>query len=149
MGRSAPAWPNETPAADVQGHDTVAKMMILSALVFGRQLSREQVPPAAASPLSLAKKSARRCWLGGLRHAATSAFSGPDGKGPATARVQPEVVPAGDLLAGLDGVTNAVVCQASSIEEVTIIGPGAGAQPAGQGVLRHIVAVARWQTRNS
>jgi homoserine dehydrogenase len=31
------------PAADVQGHDTVAKMMILSALVFGSQLSHEQV----------------------------------------------------------------------------------------------------------
>ena len=43
----------------------------------------------------------------------------------------------------------AVVCQVSPIGEVTIIGLGAGAQLAGQGVLRHIVAVARWQTRNS
>ena len=31
------------PAADVEGHDAVAKVMILSALVFGRQLRREQV----------------------------------------------------------------------------------------------------------
>lgn len=31
------------PAADVKGHDTVAKLMILSALVFGRQLRRDQV----------------------------------------------------------------------------------------------------------
>src|SRR5436190_2105285 len=31
------------PAADVEGHDTVAKLMILSGLVFGRQLRREQV----------------------------------------------------------------------------------------------------------
>jgi homoserine dehydrogenase len=31
------------PAADVEGHDTVAKVMILSGLVFGRQLRREQV----------------------------------------------------------------------------------------------------------
>ena len=31
------------PAADVEGHDTVAKLMVLSALVFGRQLRREQV----------------------------------------------------------------------------------------------------------
>ena len=31
------------PVADVEGHDTVAKVMILSALVFGRQLRREQV----------------------------------------------------------------------------------------------------------
>ena len=31
------------PAADVEGPDAVAKLMILSALVFGRQLRREQV----------------------------------------------------------------------------------------------------------
>lgn len=31
------------PAADVEGHDAVAKVMALSALVFGRQLRREQV----------------------------------------------------------------------------------------------------------
>jgi homoserine dehydrogenase len=31
------------PAADVEGHDAVAKVMILSGLVFGRQLRREQV----------------------------------------------------------------------------------------------------------
>ena len=31
------------PAADVDGHDAVAKVMILSALVFGRQLGREEV----------------------------------------------------------------------------------------------------------
>ena len=30
-------------SADVGGHDAVAKVMILSALVFGRQLRREQV----------------------------------------------------------------------------------------------------------
>jgi homoserine dehydrogenase len=78
-----------------------------------------------------------------------SAFSGPDRAGAVTARVQPEVVPVSDLPAGIDGVTEAVVCQASPIGEVTIIGPGAGTQLAGQGVLRNLVAVARWQTRNS
>jgi homoserine dehydrogenase len=31
------------PAADVEGYDATAKVMILSALVFGRQLSRDQV----------------------------------------------------------------------------------------------------------
>src|SRR5580692_11643563 len=31
------------PAADVEGHDAAAKVMILSALVFGRQLTLEQV----------------------------------------------------------------------------------------------------------
>ena len=65
-----------------------------------------------------------------------------------TARVQPEAVPAGDPLASIDGVTNAVVCQASPVGEVTIIGPGAGPQLAGQGVLSDIIAVARRQARN-
>jgi homoserine dehydrogenase len=33
----------QDPAADVEGHDAVAKVMILSGLIFGRQLRREQV----------------------------------------------------------------------------------------------------------
>lgn len=66
-----------------------------------------------------------------------------------TARVQPEIVQAGDLLASIDGAANAVVCQASPIGEITIIGPGAGPQLAGQGVLSDIIAVARRQAKNS
>ena len=66
-----------------------------------------------------------------------------------TARVQPDAVPASDLLAGIDGVTNAVIFQASPVGEITVIGPGAGPQLAGQGVLSDIIAVARWQARNS
>src|SRR5207237_1201059 len=66
--------------------------------------------------------------------------SGAEGTGVATARVQPETVPAGDLLARIDGVANAVVCRARPVGEVTIIGPGAGPQLAGQGVLSDLVA---------
>jgi len=66
-----------------------------------------------------------------------------------TARVQPSVVPASDLLASIDGVTNALILQASPVGEIAIIGPGAGPHLAGQGVLSDIIAVARWQARNS
>ena len=137
------------PAADVEGHDATAKVMILSALVFGRQLSREQV--ACRGITGLNGRDVRRAASAGgrLRHVASLAFSGPDGTGTVTARVQPEVVPAGDLLAGIDGAANAVVCQVSPVGEVAIIGPGAGPQLAGQGVLSDIIAVARWQARKS
>jgi homoserine dehydrogenase len=40
--RSAPAWPTGT-GRDVGSHDAAATVMILSALVFGRQLRGEQV----------------------------------------------------------------------------------------------------------
>jgi hypothetical protein len=66
-----------------------------------------------------------------------------------TARAQPEAVHAADPLASIDGVTNAVVCRARPTGQVTIIGPGAGPQLVGNGVLSDVIAVARWQARNS
>ena len=137
------------PAADVQGYDATAKVMILSALVFGRQLGRGQV--ACTGITGITGREARQAASAGrrIRQVATLGFSGPDGTGTVTARVQPEIVQAGDLLARIDGVANAVVCQASPLGEVTITGPGAGPQLAGQGALSDIIAVARRQAANS
>lgn len=131
------------PAADVEGWDTVAKVMILSALVFGRQLTLEQV--ACRGITGVTGQQAREAAAAGqrIRHVATLEFAGPDGTGPVTARVRPETVPADDPLARIDGVTNAVVCRARPVGEITIIGPGAGPKLAGQGVLSDLIAVAR------
>jgi homoserine dehydrogenase len=131
------------PAADVEGHDAVAKVMILSALVFGRQLRREQVAcrgitDIARSEIEQAASSGAR-----LKHVATLEFSEPDGAGSVTARVEPELVPGTDPLANIEGTSNAVVCRANPIGEVTIIGPGAGPQLAGQGVFSDVISVAR------
>jgi homoserine dehydrogenase len=131
------------PAADVEGHDAVAKVMILSALVFGRQLRREQVTCQGITGITGQQARQAASAGGRLRHIATLDFSGPDGTGPVTARVQPEAVPASDPLAGIDGVTNALIVQASPVGEIAIIGPGAGPRLAGQGVLSDILAVAR------
>jgi homoserine dehydrogenase len=130
------------PAADVEGYDAVAKVMILSALVFGRQLRREQVACRGIvdidrSEIDQAASSETR-----LKHVATLAFSEPDGAGDVSARVEPELVSLDDPLAHVDGTTNAVVCRARPIGEVTIIGPGAGPQLAGQGVLSDLIGVA-------
>jgi homoserine dehydrogenase len=133
------------PAADVEGHDTVAKVMILSALVFGRQLRREQVTCQGITGIT--RQQARQAASAGgrLRHVAALAFSGPDGTGIVTARVQPEAVAASDPLASIDGVTNALIIQASPVGEIMITGPGAGPRLAGQGVLSDIIAVAQRQ----
>jgi homoserine dehydrogenase len=137
------------PAADVEGHDTVAKVMILSALVFGRQLRREQVTCQGITGITGHQARQAAATGGRLRHVAALAFSGPDGTGTVTARVQPEAVAASDPLASIDGVTNALIFQASPVGEITITGPGAGPQLAGQGVLSDIIAVARRQAPNS
>ena len=126
-----------------------AKVMILSGLVFGRQLVRDQVTCRGISDVTSREISQAAAAGSRLKHVATLGFAGPDGAGAVTARVQPELVGPDDPLASVDGVTNAVVCQASPLGEVTIIGPGAGPQLAGQGVLSDIIAVARSRARSS
>lgn len=131
------------PAADVEGHDSVAKLMILSALVFGRQLRREQV--ACQGITDITRSDIDRAASDGARikHLASLEFDQPGGRGGVVARVAPEALPHDDLLARIDGTTNALVCRATPIGEATIIGPGAGTQLAGQGVLSDLVGVAR------
>jgi homoserine dehydrogenase len=136
------------PAADVEGYDAVAKVMILSALVFDRQLRREQVACHGISDITRAEIYQAASSGSRLKHVATLDFSGPDGAGNVTARVEPELVRRDDPLANIEGTTNAVVCRASPIGEVTVIGPGAGPQLAGQGVFSDLIAVARSGTRN-
>jgi homoserine dehydrogenase len=137
------------PAADVEGHDAVAKVMILSALVFGRQLRREQVTCEGITGITGPQARAAATSGGRLRHVATLAFSEPGGTGPVTARVRPEALPASDPLARIDGDTNALIFQADPIGEIMIAGPGAGPRLAGQGVLSDIIAVAQPKARVS
>jgi homoserine dehydrogenase len=130
------------PAADVEGHDAVAKVMILSALVFGRQLRREEVVCRGISDITRAEIDEAASNGRRVKHVATLEFSEPDGAGSVSARVEPDQVGGDDPLANIEGTTNALVCRATPIGEVTIIGPGAGPQLAGQGVLSDVIAVA-------
>jgi homoserine dehydrogenase len=43
----------------------------------------------------------------------------------------------------VDGVMNALTVQTDTVREVTIIGPGAGPEQAGQGMFADLVALAR------
>jgi homoserine dehydrogenase len=131
------------PRADVDGDDTVAKVMILSALVFGRQLRREDVSVRGISALSDSEVAEVTSSATRLKHVATLEFSEPGGHGDVTARVEPELLPLADPLAAITGTTNALVCRAQPLGEVMIAGPGAGPELAGQGVLSDLLAVAR------
>jgi homoserine dehydrogenase len=130
------------PTADVGGGDEVAKVMILSALVFGRQLTPADVSCRGIAGLPGQALDEARAAGGTLKHVASLSFAGPGGTGPVTATVQPEAVRPGDRLAGIDGPVNTLTCRADPVGEVTVIGPGAGPELAGQGVLSDLIAVA-------
>jgi homoserine dehydrogenase len=136
------------PAADVEGPDTVAKVMILSGLVFGRQLRLEQVACSGIVDIARSEFDRAASTGGRVKHVATLEFSEPGGAGDVSARVAPELVAPEDPLANVEGTTNAVVCRASPLGEVTVTGPGAGPELAGQGVLSDLIGVARWRARD-
>jgi homoserine dehydrogenase len=80
---------------------------------------------------------------GRVRHVASLSFAGPDGAGEIDARVAPMALGPHDPLAAIDGTTNAVILRADPVGAVTIAGPGAGPELAGQGVFSDLIAVAR------
>jgi homoserine dehydrogenase len=136
------------PSADVEGHDSTAKLMILAALVFGRQLRTDQVVRRGIAETTLAhiEDAARRG--GRIRELATLELRGPDRAAKVEARVEATVLGGDDLLARVEGTDNAIVCRTAPLGNVTIIGPGAGPHLAGQGVLSDLIAIAIAGTRS-
>jgi homoserine dehydrogenase len=123
---------------------------ILTRIARGRSYP-EALAAAQAAGLAGQALDGARAAGGTLKHVASLSFAEPGGAGPITgpvigpvsARVQLEVVEPGDRLAGIDGAVNGLTCRADPVGEVTVIGPGAGPELAGQGVLSDLIAVAR------
>ena len=128
------------PSADVDGHDAVAKLMILSALVFGRPLSVEQVARSGVSGLAEAQIDAARDAGRVLREVSSLSFG--DGR-EVEARIQCLALEPHDPLARVDGTTNGVICEVEPLGKVAIAGPGAGIELAGQGVFSDLITVGR------
>jgi homoserine dehydrogenase len=122
--------------ADVDGLDSVAKLMVLSALVFGEQLEARDVACRGLSELAASGLDA------GVRVREVATLD------PAAGRrsVEASVVGDGDPLAAIVGSTNCIRIEAEPLGEVSITGPGAGPALAGQGVFSDVIALARQRT---
>ncbi|HLH63292.1 MAG TPA: homoserine dehydrogenase [Ktedonobacteraceae bacterium] len=133
------------PTADVEGHDAVAKTLILAALVFGRSLkpgevARQGITAITTEEVWHAMDQGKRIKL----VASLRLVSGSEGREDfLEARVEPIALPLSDPLAYVDGVMNAISVQADTLSEVTISGPGAGARETGQGLLADVIACVR------
>jgi homoserine dehydrogenase len=65
------------------------------------------------------------------------------GSMPLEVRVEPLALPLTDPLSRIDGVLNGLTIETDTVREITIIGPGAGREQAGQGVFADLVSVLR------
>jgi homoserine dehydrogenase len=136
------------PSDDVDGHDVVAKARILAAAAFRRTVALNQVIQRGISgiPSGAVQQAARNgCRLKPI----ATVRSPPDGDAPGPGsmplevRVEPLVLPFTDPLSRIDEVMNALTIETDPVREITIIGPGAGPEQAGQGTFADLVSVMR------
>ena len=132
------------PTADVEGYDTLAKTLILSAVVFDHPLRPEQVFRQGISALTREQVSRANSEGKRIKLIASLRLPSEDSAEeslPET-RVEPMELSLSDPLARVDGVMNAIVVQTDTLPEVAIIGPGAGRLQTGQGLLADLIAIA-------
>jgi homoserine dehydrogenase len=123
------------PSVDVDGLDSVAKLMILSALVFGEQLAVEDVSRRGISAVTREEIAASAA--DGMRLREVSVLDA------SQRSVDVLAVPASDPLYRVDGTQNIVAAEVDPLGEILVGGLGAGPQLAGQGVFSDLLALAR------
>jgi len=130
------------PAADVEGYDAVAKILILASLVFGHTLKPNQVLRRGIT--SISQEQMHAALHEGKRIKLIASLQPIEDleEIPLEARVEPVALPDHDPLARVDGVMNGITFQTDTLSEVTIIGPGAGKLQTGQGLLADLIAIA-------
>jgi homoserine dehydrogenase len=127
------------PTADVEGYDALAKTLILAALIFHQPLTVEQVARQGITALTV--DDIQKASSEGKRIKLVASVERADEQ--LIASVSPQALPLEDPLARVDGATNALSIRTDTLNEVTVIGPGAGAVQTAQGLLADVIACAR------
>ena len=127
------------PSFDVDGHDTAQKLAILASLAFGIKVDPEAVYVEGISTitpedLDAADELGYRIKLLGVAVATQAGIE---------QRVHPTMVPKDSAIAQVMGVTNAVTIDPDPINEITLVGPGAGGDATASAVVSDIGDIAR------
>jgi homoserine dehydrogenase len=127
------------PTNDVEGLDTLAKVMILANVVFDEQLIQEDIKVSGISEITLsdvkeASSNNERWKLIG------SVWK--DNKGKVHGSVSPKLIPINDSLYGISDATNALKITSNILGDTTIIGEGAGKIETGFALYNDIISIA-------
>ncbi|MCW2273943.1 homoserine dehydrogenase [Rhodoblastus acidophilus] len=127
------------PTFDIGGFDTAHKLAILASLAFGVKLDAENISIEGIQDISLADLKAAE-ELGFRVKLLGVAQRTPHG---VEQRVHPTMVPLSSPIAQVMGVTNAVTVDADAVNELTLVGPGAGGMATASAVVADIADIAR------
>jgi len=127
------------PTADVEGHDALAKVVILSNCLLDGDILPEDVHCEGISNITLAdiKSAAEE----GMRYKLIGSTKIEEDS--ITASVKPVKLELSDSLASIGGATNALTFKTDLLGEVTIQGPGAGKIETGFSIFVDIMTILR------
>lgn len=135
----AKGYAEADPTFDVEGIDTAHKLALVAALVTGLQpdldaIYTEGITHITPLDIKLAQEFGYQ-----IKLLAILKNTG----GPVEARVHPALVPAGHVLASVEGAFNALHLTGDWVGDVLLYGKGAGRRPTASAVVGDIVDLAR------
>ncbi|KAA0955834.1 homoserine dehydrogenase [Sporosarcina sp. ANT_H38] len=114
------------PTDDVSGKDAFRKLMILSALAFGKQPNWQDIQVAGIDRVTI--EDVAGAFKGKLRYRHIAEIS-IDENGTLNGSVGPVLIGSAHPLYGVDGVDNAIIVETDYLGILTLVGPGAGMYP--------------------
>ena len=126
------------PTADVEGFDALAKVLILSNVIMGGDLKKEDITREGITRIS--SDDIKEAVKDGYRYKLIgSVEKGKNGK--IKASVKPLKIPFSDPLSGVSGATNALTFETDLLGKVTIQGPGAGKIETGFSIMIDVLRI--------
>ena len=127
------------PTFDIGGFDTAHKLAILASLAFGTRIAADAIDIEGIERITLADLRAAdelgyRVKLLGVAQRTEHGIE---------QRVHPTMVPKSSPIAQVMGVTNAVTIDADAVNELTLVGPGAGGFATASAVVADISDIAK------
>ena len=135
----AEGYAEADPSDDLEGHDVVYKIAILSSLAFQSPVEvgmiyRQGITQITGLDIKLAAEFGYRIKMIGL------AQPGPGEQ--LDVRAHPMLVPIHHPLAGVEGVNNAIFISGNAVGEIMLSGPGAGRFPTASAVVGDVINLA-------
>lgn len=127
------------PTFDVEGLDAAHKLVILTALAYGVWPDLKTMPIEGIARLTPLDISFARDFGYVIKLLATASLNG----GEVETRLHPAMIPAGHLLASVDGPMNAIYINGHAVGDILLYGAGAGMMPTASAVVGDIIELAR------
>jgi homoserine dehydrogenase len=124
---------------DIDGWDAAAKVTILANVIMDGDVNVREVERSGIAEISPSDIMKARCARGKIRLVAGARRENRDIK----VRVSPQTIPFKNIFAHVNGNLNALTIATDVLDDVTIIGPGAGGREAGYALLNDMLAIER------